>query len=268
MRNLRLSLLLPILLVLSTPANAVMAQEDPSTCQLTIVYDNYSFTPGLETDWGFACFIEGFEKSVLFDSGASGSHLLSNLEQAGIGTSSIDAIVLSHRHDDHIGGIFSLAESGNLYDVYCTSSTFGILSGTLPSDISLNESCGRHEICPGVWTSGEFSGPVIEQALVLQTAHGLVVLTGCAHPGIVRIAEAVSAMYPEETIHLLVGGFHLLSNSASSLRSIANQLHDLGVEQVAPTHCSGALARIIFAEIFEDRYHAAGVGWTIELALK
>lgn len=264
MRNSRV---LATILVLVTLACAARAQDEASTCRLTIVYDNYRVSPGQTSDWGFSCFIEGYEQSILFDTGASGSVLVSNLQQSSIAVSSIDSVVLSHGHNDHAGGLFSLAGAGSAVDIYCTSASRRSLSGTLPSRMTLIEVSETHEICSGVWTTGEFRGSIIEHALVLQTVQGLVVMTGCAHPGIVRIIEAVVSIFPEEPIHLLIGGFHLLDNSVSSQRSIAGQLRDLGVEQVAPTHCSGTMARIVFAEIFRDGYLEAGVGWTLELPL-
>lgn len=46
----------------------------------TILYENYVFNNDLESDWGFSCMIEGLEKTILFDSGAKGNILLSNMQ--------------------------------------------------------------------------------------------------------------------------------------------------------------------------------------------
>jgi len=41
------------------------------------------------------------------------------------------------------------------------------------------------KICENLYSSGEFDFKIPEQALVLNTKQGLVVMTGCSHPGIV-----------------------------------------------------------------------------------
>jgi len=71
---------------------------------LTIVYDNNPYDRRLETRWGFSCYIKGPEKTILFDVGGEGSVLLNNMDRLEIDPKTVDAIVLSHIHHDHIGG--------------------------------------------------------------------------------------------------------------------------------------------------------------------
>lgn len=78
--------------------------------QLTVVYDNYAFQPGLKTAWGFACLIEGFEKTILFDTGGDAVIFRHNMEKLKIDPQSIDALVLSHAHWDHQNGIPALLD--------------------------------------------------------------------------------------------------------------------------------------------------------------
>ena len=76
-----------------------------SSLSISVVYDNNTYKEGLSEAWGFSCVLKGAEKTILFDTGEDGSILLSNMEKLGIHTKEIDLIVLSHFHDDHVGGL-------------------------------------------------------------------------------------------------------------------------------------------------------------------
>ena len=71
---------------------------------LTVVYENNPYKAGLKTNWGFACVIEGMEHTILFDTGGDSPTLLANMDKMGIDPKSIDLLVLSHEHNDHVGG--------------------------------------------------------------------------------------------------------------------------------------------------------------------
>ncbi len=64
------------------------------------------------------------------------------------------------------------------------------------------------EICSHVWSTGELGSFIREQSLIIETSKGLIVMTGCAHPGIVEIVEAAKQLLDRD-IHLVLGGFHL-----------------------------------------------------------
>jgi len=68
--------------------------------KLTIIYDNevYKKDIGLKSDWGFSCLIETKDETILFDTGARGELLLSNMEKLRINPESISKIVISHEH--------------------------------------------------------------------------------------------------------------------------------------------------------------------------
>ena len=99
-----------------------------------------------------------------------------------------------------------------------------------------------------------------EQALALKTTEGLVVITGCAHPGIVNMVRKAREITGEERVYLGVGGFHLRGETPSRIESIAQELRLLSVRKVAPCHCSGDGTRKLFRERFEADYIESGVG--------
>lgn len=269
MNSIRRWLIVSFILCLLVPVS-VQAQNDADTfsCSLAIVYDNYLCDYSLTSDWGFSCVIAGYEKTILFDTGRHGSLLTNHLQHLDIDPEVFDYCFLSHEHTDHIGGISTLIGTVSSLDVACpVSFPTALVESFSASWIELNTISDPEEICPGVWTTGELGTSIREQSLILQTADGLVVITGCAHPGIVAIVKTVISLFPDDPINLIIGGFHLLNESESSVRSIAQDLLGLGVLRVAPTHCSGDLTRAVFADIFGSNYLEAGLGWTIEISL-
>ena len=73
----------------------------------TIVYDNNPGRGDLTPAWGFACVVGGLGKTILFDTGGDGRILLANLRKLGLDPNQIDAVVISHIHGDHTGGLAS-----------------------------------------------------------------------------------------------------------------------------------------------------------------
>ncbi len=71
-------------------------------------------------------------------------------------------------------------------------------------------------------------GSIIEQALVVETPDGSVVITGCAHPGIVEMVRQAQEIAPGK-VTLLTGGFHLLETGESQVESIIAELQQMGV---------------------------------------
>ena len=95
--------------------------------------------------------------------------------------------------------------------------------------------------------------------MVLRTPRGLMVITGCAHPGITYIVRKAKEV-GKVKVHLVLGGFHLGGASTSALETIIEDFIELGVGRVAPCHCSGDLARSLFKEHFGLNYIEYGVG--------
>jgi len=102
---------------------------------------------------------------------------------------------------------------------------------------------------------------------VVETRDGLVVLTGCAQSGVVEMVRRAQETVEGE-VALVMGGFHLGSASRDQVEAIITDLRQLGVQQVAPCHCTGDQARRMFAEGFGGGFFPAGVGWTVCIAAK
>lgn len=250
--------------VISEPTPKPTPTEMLERITLSVVYDNNDYDPRLQTAWGFACLVEMDETTILFDTGGDGTVLLSNMATLGLDPREIDMIILSHIHGDHTGGLASLFAAGVSPTVYVPRSFPANFKAQLEAKTTLHEVSGPETITGGVYTTGEMGSGIIEQALVLKTAKGLVVITGCAHPGIVRVVEQAKEIRNDD-IYLLLGGFHLGSKSEAEIENIIDDFQRLGVQKVAPCHCSGEVATRLFEEAYNEDFIRNGVGRIIEV---
>jgi 7,8-dihydropterin-6-yl-methyl-4-(beta-D-ribofuranosyl)aminobenzene 5'-phosphate synthase len=255
-----------IFLFLSLIGFFLPAQPLPETAGLrvTILYDDYAAAGGVQADHGFSCLVQGAEKTILFDTGTRAEILQRNVQCLKVDLSRVDMIVISHLHGDHTGGlewvlsrkrevpVFLPAMAGDEYLARVRQ------WGGVPQRVKKPQ-----ELCRGVFTTGEmpadFDPAFTEQSLVLQTGSGLLVITGCAHPGIteiVRRAPQVVSGLPR----VVLGGFHLIRKSDGEVRAIIKELKGTGVESCGASHCTGARAIELFRESFAGRFLKLGVG--------
>jgi len=232
---------------------------------LTIIYDNNEFDNRLDTGWGFSCLVEGPEEIILFDTGADSRMLLSNMKILGIDPEDIDAVVISHIHQDHVGGLSGLLRVYSDLRVYLPSHFPDSVKETVTGHgAELVEVDGPVEICDRVYSTGELGTSIREQSLLIDTEKGLVLIAGCAHPGIVNIVREARNQL-QRGIYLAIGGFHLHWAGSGEIEGIVRSMRDEGVEMVGPCHCSGDLARSIFEREYGDDFVRIGVGTVLEL---
>jgi len=232
--------------------------------RITIVYDNYPYKAGLGTAWGFSAFITYKDQNILFDTGGSGSLLLSNLAALKIPPGGIQNVVLSHEHNDHTGGMQSLLNAGAEPKLYVPPSFSAGIKTQFRNQTKLIEARPGLKIAERMYTIGEMPGPPPEQGLVIDTPEGLVVITGCAHPGVEKMVLEAKRQYKED-IYLVLGGFHLGSDSDARINAIIKEFQRLGVKYVAPCHCTGDHAIGMFRNAFGEDFIRVGVGAVIEI---
>lgn len=239
-----------------------MNPEKPS---ITVVYDNVSLREDLEPGWGFSCLLDLPQGCILFDTGAEPEGLLGNLARMGLDPRRIEHVVLSHAHDDHCGGLGGVLAANSRLSVHVPASFPSRFSDLVASRGARCEIVrGERTLLPGVHTTGEMGDGMREQALVVETDRGLVVVTGCAHPGIVEVVMRAVERF-RDRVRLLVGGFHLMHHDRSGVRAIAERLEALGVDRIAPCHCTGDGASRMMEEHFKERCTRCGAGLTLEL---
>lgn len=241
----------------SRPSN----RANEETIAMTIVYDNNPGQKGLTPAWGFACLIQGPEKTILFDTGGDGRVLLDNMRRLDLEPKEIDVVVLSHIHGDHTGGLPSILQIRTAVPVYMPS---GFPSAFKQQVRSLGaepkEAAESEVICRGVRTTGTLGkGAIEEHGLCVETCKGWVLITGCAHPGVANMA-AQAKQITGGPIHLVVGGFHMGGHPKAKINAVIDRFEELGIQTVAPCHCSGEQARSLFKQRFGDRCSLAGVG--------
>jgi 7,8-dihydropterin-6-yl-methyl-4-(beta-D-ribofuranosyl)aminobenzene 5'-phosphate synthase len=246
------------------PTSEEAEEEGAGPVKITVVYDNNAYDARLQTAWGFGCLVETNRGTILFDTGGDGATLLGNMATLGIDPTSIEVVVLSHIHGDHTGGLGAMLDTGAQPTVYVPQSFPARFKADVRSLTALEEVTGPAEILPGVYTTGEVGSGIVEQALAVETSEGLVVITGCAHPGVVEMVRHARQV-SETEVYLVLGGFHLGGASRRRIERIIADFHELGVQRVAPCHCTGDQAIKAFAGAFGADFFRSGMGWTMTI---
>jgi 7,8-dihydropterin-6-yl-methyl-4-(beta-D-ribofuranosyl)aminobenzene 5'-phosphate synthase len=229
--------------------------------KIAVVYDNKTLDPDLSPAWGFSCLVGD---DLLFDTGGDSPRLLSNIVQMGFDVGGIKSVVLSHAHGDHTGGLGGLLAINRNLTVYLPRSFPTRFKTQVRSHAQVVEVHEPMEIAEGIYTTGEMGRGLVEQALVLVTNQGLVVITGCAHPGIVNIVRKAKEVVNGE-VYLVMGGFHLGGASAKAVEGIIADFRRLGVQKVAPCHCTGDRAIGMFAAEYGEDLIEIGVGMVLDI---
>jgi len=218
-----------------------------SLTEIRIVYDNEA-KEGFRGQWGFACLVG---KNTLFDTGGDLDTLLFNMMRFEVNLALIDTIVLSHSHGDHIGGIGIVDMLGDVrvFVPRSFSSRFKKKLSSRPN-VDLVEVSVTTTISDGIFTTGELGQFTKEQALVLETSRGSVVITGCSHPGLENILR-FAAQFDE--VYGVVGGFH----GFNRLESLEN------ISLVVPCHCTRRKRAILALYPETSKVCAAGCRFAI-----
>jgi len=115
------------------------------------------------------------------------------------------------------------------------------------------------QICNNLYSTGVLGQRIPEQALVLNTKKGLVVMTGCSHPGIVEMLTNIKATF-KSNIYLVFGGFHLMDRSDKEIEIIIDEMKSLGVKKCGATHCTGERQIDLFRKAFGKDFVEMGAG--------
>ncbi len=269
--------------------------------KVTTLVENTASGHGLLGEHGLAFLVEADGKRVLFDTG-QGQVLIPNAERLGLSLLGLDAIVLSHGHYDHTGGLPAVLERNPGTPLYLHPAALepkfnrdgkDIGSGLPPAE-ALSARAGEviytdeaTEILPGLSVTGRIprrndyedtGGPFYrdsacreedtipdDQALFARTSRGVAVVLGCGHAGVVNTLEHVAELTGERRVHALVGGMHLLRAGPDRLERTARALERFGVQVLGPNHCTGIDAVCRFRQRFPGGSIQMRVGDVMEI---
>lgn len=268
--------------------------------QITVLYDAFGKPSAMQKDWGYAALIEYAGKRILFDTGNNSAVLAQNAKAKGVDLSTLDFVVMSHRHGDHMAGLAYVLSVNPKVKIYAPKEGFGVYGGDLPGtfyrkDAALPAEQRYYDGAPpavmrfgAAWPGANFElidkttevAPGIhllalvsdkpgtlelrELSLAINTPDGMVIVVGCSHPGIDKIVAAAAAINPR--IHFIAGGFHLVVSNDQEIEKIVATLHDtFKVAFVAPGHCTGEPTFTALKHAFGNHYLYAGLGTTLAL---
>ena len=211
---------------------APVTSRGPVKSQITILYDAFGTDPSITKDWGFSALVEVAGKRILFDTGNDADIFAANVNAKGVDLKTLDFVVLSHRHSDHMAGLNYVLSINPTVKIYAPKEGFGIFGSSLPSsfyrkDENLTPEMRYYggappqimkfgaawrganfelidkttEIAPGITLIALVSDApgtkeLKELSLAINTPEGIVLVVGCSHPGIEKIVEAAAAINP------------------------------------------------------------------------
>ena len=144
---------------------------------------------------------------------------------------------------------------------------------------------GPYQLGPGCWTTGtvprrsyeqagtppsrayregdEFVRDWLDddQAIVINLRDkGLVVLSGCAHSGIVNTVQHAREISGVDEVYAILGGFHLAPAKDDEIERTIDEIIKLRPKMVVPTHCTGFKAIARFSSRMPDEFVQGVVG--------
>jgi 7,8-dihydropterin-6-yl-methyl-4-(beta-D-ribofuranosyl)aminobenzene 5'-phosphate synthase len=245
------------------------------------------------------------KSKILVDAGPPPDVAVHNANMMKVDIHNLDAIVITHGHYDHAGGLVQILRSigrptlvvahplafapkfayrpnlkfvGTEFNQESIKNVGGVLliarnslpiatgviaSGEIPRETDF-------ETVEGFWTitNDHFCQDTMpdDQSVVVNVREkGLVVISGCAHAGIINTVKNAQEIAGTEEVYTIVGGFHLADASTKRIEATLDHLLRIQPKLLHPCHCTGARAMSRFLEAFRERVVPVGTGYIIDL---
>lgn len=284
----------------------------------------------LQAEHGLSFLIEiaDLKMKVLMDAGITDLTLMENIRRMRIDPTTINQIVLSHGHPDHIMSMTKVIKeiagtpkpknwdenvtnedienwiNKQKVPVICHSAAFrerwkvfpdGKKYGPMITPIKEWESVGArmvvsddaYKLASGCWTTGGVPRVTFEKAgtpkifayrdkegfhrdfvdddlavVANVNGKGLVIISGCAHSGIINTINQAKEISGVDKIYGIIGGFHLISSTQEEIQKTIDEVKALSPHIIVPTHCTGFLAIVQFATQMPKEFVLGVVGTT------
>lgn len=264
---------------------------------ISVIVGNISLRDDLIAEHGLSLWIEYKDRRLLFDTGQSKA-VISNAKKLGIDLSGTDAIVISHGHYDHAGGLFDALDIAANAKIFlhslATEPKFSRKKSNVKY-IGMSESAKKAiksrnviltekpvNLFPGMVITGQVprtndfedvggaffldencmkpDNLLDDQTLFLESSKGLVVVFGCAHSGVVNILDYISKLTGCKNIYAVIGGMHLLNSSHNRIENTIKAFRKYEIQKIMPMHCTGQKAMEELKNVFGDKCLLLGAG--------
>lgn len=265
--------------------------------RIVTLIENLVYRQGLVAEHGLSFYIETGHKKILFDTGQSGN-FLTNAKALGIDISDIDAVIISHGHYDHTGGLYPFLKVNHKAKIYIKKEAFYLKFNGTEKFIGIGYDPflldGRITYVTGITEIGKdiFIMPDISiknpldtnfQNFKISTPHGfetdefndelfvairknqeVSVISSCSHRGITNIIDAAINHFRLH-VNIVVGGFHIRNSGAGQLDVIKLYLDRFQVKSIGVCHCTGVEKYAELACHFKSRVFYNHAGHTIDV---
>jgi 7,8-dihydropterin-6-yl-methyl-4-(beta-D-ribofuranosyl)aminobenzene 5'-phosphate synthase len=249
--------------------------------------------------------IQGTDLKILMDAGPPPDIAVQNADTMRTEIRDVNVIVLSHGHYDHVGGLLKVLERvGRQTLIVAHPEAFNPKFAYRPnlkfigpnfSQSSVKTAGGvmllarnSVKIANGITTTGEIARETAfeevkgfwtvederfvedkimdDQALLVNVRNkGLVVITGCAHAGIINTVKHAQKMVGVKDVYAIIGGVHLEKADGKKVQASVDELVKINPQSIYPCHCTGSKAISRFLSFFGDRCKPIQTGDIVEL---